>query len=81
MRWLLGLLVMLTAAPALAFEGEIEAKSFGDPSGEDVEFTIYVSDKRDGEVSDFWLSDRYPPTMWQNVFSFEANKGESPTSG
>jgi hypothetical protein len=168
MRWLLGLLVMLTAAPALAFEGEIEAKSFGDPSGEDVQFTIYVSDKRDvrmdatakgrrgkarrasyikpakgkydymldhdkkqaakvskdtvtglaktkpahekndrnveveelgtamvagqttrhvrvtdkrdGEVSDFWLSDRYPATMWQNVFSFEANKGESPTS-
>jgi hypothetical protein len=25
MRWLLGFLVMLTAAPALAFEGEIEA--------------------------------------------------------
>jgi hypothetical protein len=169
MRWFMGLLVMLIATPALAFEGEIEAKTFGDPSGEDVEFAIHVSDKRDvrmdatskqrrgkarrvsyikpakgkydymidhdkkqavkvskeavvgltktkpadertlddnieveelgtamvagrktrhirvtdkrdGEISDFWLSDRYPATMWQNVFSFEANKGQSPTS-
>ncbi len=168
MRWILGLLVMVTAAPALAFEGEIEAKTFGDASDNDAEFAIYVSDKRDvrmdataksrrgkarrvsyvkpakgkydfmidhdkkqvvkiskdsvirststkgsrnptakdnievkqlgtatvagqptrhvrvtdkdsGEVSDFWFSDRYPPTMWQNVFAFDANTGQSPT--
>jgi hypothetical protein len=158
----------LTAAPALAFEGEIDAKTFGDTSGNDTEFAIYVSDKRDvrmdataksrrgkarrvsfikpakgkydfmidhdkkkavkvtkesviasmktqpsheqatkdnievkqlgaatvagqptrhvqvidkdnGEVSDLWFSDRYPPTMWQNVFSFDANAEQSPT--
>jgi hypothetical protein len=158
----------LTAAPALAFEGEIDAKTFGDTSGNDTEFAIYVSDKRDvrmdataksrrgkarrvsfikpakgkydfmidhdkkqavkvtkesviastktqpsreqvtkdnievkqlgaatvagqptrhvqvidkdnGEVSDLWFSDRYPPTMWQNVFAFDANAAQSPT--
>lgn len=169
MCWIVGLLVMLTAAPALAFEGEIEAKTFGDASGNDAEFAIYVSDKRDvrmdataksrrgkasrvsfikpakgkydfmidhdkkqavkiekgmamgaakanpvrekatkkdnieikqlgtatvagqatrhvqiidkdnGQVSDFWLSDRYPMTMWQNVFAFDANAAQSPT--
>jgi len=158
----------LTAAPALAFEGEIDAKTFGDTSGKDTKFTIYVSGKRDvrmdatansrrgkarrvsfikpakgkydfmvdhdkkqavklskdsvlastktqpsseqpardnievkqlgaatvagqptrhvqvidkdnGAVSDLWFSDRYPPTMWQNVFAFDANGGQSPT--
>jgi Domain of unknown function (DUF4412) len=169
MRWFVGLLVMLTAAPALAFEGEIDARTFGDASGNDVEFAIFVSDKRDvrmdttakqrrgkprrvsyirpatgkydfmidhdkkqaakvskeavtglaktkpanenrsrddveveelgtatvagqitrhvritdkrdGEVSDFWLSDRYPATMWRNVFSMRGNSGESPAN-
>ena len=169
MRWLLALVVMLIAAPALAFEGEIDAKTFGDASGDEVEFTIYVSDKRDvrmdstaksrrgkarrvayikpaagkydfmvdhdqkqavklpkdavkastsskgagapaakdnievkqlgtatvagqatrhvrvtdkdsGEVSEFWFSDRYPATMWQNVFAFDASAAQSPTN-
>lgn len=169
MRWLLSLVVLLAAAPALAFEGEIEAKTFGDTSGNDVEFQIYVSDKRDvrvdttskdrrgkprrlsylkpakgkydymidhdekqavkvskdavvgltktdpaderrpddnieveelgtamvagqktrhvrvtdkrtGEASNFWMSDRYPATMWQNVFSMRGNRGESSTA-
>ncbi len=168
MHWLVGLLVLLTSAPALAFEGEIEAKTFGDAAGNDAVFAIYVSDKRDvrmdataksrrgkasrvsfikpakgkydfmidhdkkqaikvekgavmgaaktkpalettrkdnieikqlgtatvagqatrhvqiidkdnGQVSDFWLSDRYPMTMWQNVFAFDANAAQSPT--
>ena len=169
MRVLLSLIVILTAAPALAFEGELDAKTFGDASGNEVAFTIYVSGKRDirmdatqkarrgkprrvsyikpaqgkydfmvdhdkkqavkvpkdsvaavakggspgepptgnhvevkelgaatvagqptrhvrvtekdtGEVSDFWFSDRYPASMWQNLFAFDAGATQSPTS-
>lgn len=47
MRWLLGLLVMLITTPALAFEGEIEAKSIGNTASGVVEFRIYVSKKGD----------------------------------
>lgn len=43
MRWILGLLVLFTATPALAFEGEIDAKSIGDASAGAVEFQIFVS--------------------------------------
>ncbi len=43
MRWLLGLFVILTAAPALAFEGEVDAKSIGNAEAGAVEFRIYVS--------------------------------------
>jgi hypothetical protein len=46
MGWLLSLLVMLTAAPALAFEGEIDAKSIGDAS-QQAEFTIFVNESGD----------------------------------
>ena len=46
MRWFLGFLVMLTASPALAFEGEIDAKSIGDASHQ-AEFTIHVSNAGD----------------------------------
>ena len=46
MRWFLILLVLLTAAPALAFEGEIEAKSIGDAS-QQAEFTIFVNESGD----------------------------------
>ena len=46
MRWFLGFLVMLTASPALAFEGEIDAKSIGDTSHQ-AEFTIHVSNAGD----------------------------------
>ena len=42
MRCLLILLVTLTASSALAFEGEIDAKSIGDPS-QQAEFQVYVS--------------------------------------
>ena len=169
MRWLLGLLVMLIATPALAFEGEIEAKSIGNGASGVVEFQIYVSkkgdvrmdtsakssdgkthrvshirpakgkynyaldharkqatkipkdtstrmttgergqedgkkanvevkklgtdkvagqttrhvqviDKDDGQTADLWLSDRYPVTLWQTVFSFGSNEGKSPTN-
>jgi len=48
MRWLLGLFVMLTAAPALAFEGEVDAKSIGNTAAGVVEFQIYVSKNGDG---------------------------------
>lgn len=48
MGWLVGFFVLLTAAPALAFEGEIEAKSIGDASSGAVNFQIYVA--RNGDV-------------------------------
>lgn len=48
MRWLVGFFVLLTAAPALAFEGEIEAKSIGDASSGAVNFQIYVA--KNGDV-------------------------------
>jgi len=47
MRWLLGLFVLLTAAPAAAFEGEVEATSIGNERNGVVEFDIYVSKKGD----------------------------------
>jgi hypothetical protein len=47
MRWLLGLFVLLTAAPASAFEGEVEARSTGNERAGIVEFHIYVSKKGD----------------------------------
>jgi len=161
---------MLTAAPALAFEGEVDAKSIGNTAAGVVEFQIYVSkngdvrmdtsskgpdgkthrgsyikpakgkydyaldharkqgtkipkdtltkmtkgepgqkkskkanveikklgtdkvagqttrhvqviDKDDGGTADLWLSDRYSAKLWQTVFSFGGNRGESPTSG
>jgi len=46
MRSLLILLVMLTAAPALAFEGEIDAKSIGDAPHQE-KFAIYISNAGD----------------------------------
>ncbi len=46
MRWFVALLVTLTAAPALAFEGEIDAKSIGNADGA-VVFKIKVSKKGD----------------------------------
>ena len=48
MRWLSGLFVLLVAAPALAFEGEIDAKSIGGASADAVEFRISVS--KNGDV-------------------------------
>lgn len=48
MRWLIGFLVLFTAAPALAFEGEIEAKSIGDASSGAVKMQIYVA--KNGDV-------------------------------
>ncbi len=42
---------MLTAAPALAFEGEIDAKSIGNADGS-VVFKIRVSKKGDVDVPD-----------------------------
>ncbi|MGB5547529.1 MAG: hypothetical protein WBM74_13225, partial [Polyangiales bacterium] len=48
MRWLIGFLVLFIAAPALAFEGEIEAKSIGDASSGAVNFQIYVA--KNGDV-------------------------------
>jgi len=47
MRWFVALLVMMTAAPALAFEGEIDAKSIGNAEGGAVQFKIQVSKKGD----------------------------------
>jgi len=47
MRWLLGLFVLLIAAPASAFEGEVEAASTGNERAGVVEFHIYVSKKGD----------------------------------
>jgi hypothetical protein len=161
---------MLAAAPALAFEGEVDAKSIGNAAAGVVEFQIYVSkngdvrmdtstkgpngkthrgsyikpakgkydyaldhvrkqatkipkdtltkmtkgepgqtkgkkanvevkklgtdkvagqttrhvqviDKDDGSITDLWLSDRYSAKLWQTVFSFGGDKGESPTTG
>ncbi len=168
MRLLLGLLVTLIAAPALAFEGEIEAKSIGNAASGVVEFQVYVSkkgdvrmdslvespdgkthrvshikpakgkynyaldharkqatkipkdtlakmtkgepgkkgkkanvevkklgtdkvagqttrhvqviDKDEGHTADLWLSDRYPITLWQTVFSFGGDESENPTN-
>lgn len=170
MRWLLGLFVILTAAPALAFEGEVDAKSIGNAEAGAVEFRIYVSkhgdvrvdtsakdpdgkthhgsyikpakgkydyaldhagkqatkipkdtltkmtkgepgqkkgkkanvevkklgteriagqttrhvriiDKDNASTADLWLSDRYSAKLWQTVFSFGGDKGESPATG
>ncbi|NNE48366.1 MAG: DUF4412 domain-containing protein [Rhodothermales bacterium] len=50
MRWLMGVLVLATAAPALAFEGEIEAKSIGDTSDGAVRLKIYVAKNGDLRV-------------------------------
>jgi len=50
MRWLMGVLVLATAAPALAFEGEIEAKSIGDTSNGAVQLEIYVAKNGDVRV-------------------------------
>jgi hypothetical protein len=50
MRWFVVLLVMLTAAPALAFEGEIDAKSIGNADGS-VVFKIRVSKKGDVRIN------------------------------
>jgi len=50
MRWLVGVLVLATAAPALAFEGEIEAKSIGDASNGAVQLEIYVAKNGDLRV-------------------------------
>jgi len=44
---MLALLILFTAAPALAFEGEIDAKSIGDASSGAVEFRIFVSNGGD----------------------------------
>jgi hypothetical protein len=50
MRWLIGFLVLATAAPALAFEGEIEAKSIGDRSNGTMKLEIYVAKNGDLRV-------------------------------
>ena len=50
MRWLMGFLVLATAAPALAFEGEIDAKSIGDTSTGAVQLQIYVAKSGDVRV-------------------------------
>jgi len=50
MRWLMGVLVLATAAPALAFEGEIEAKSIGDTSNGAVQLEIHVAKNGDVRV-------------------------------
>lgn len=50
MRWLICFLVLVTAAPALAFEGEIEAKSIGDASAGAVQLEIYVAKNGDVRV-------------------------------
>ena len=41
---------------------------------------MQVIDKDDGSISDVWLSDRYPATLWQTVFSFGGDKSASPTN-
>ncbi len=50
MRCLMGLVVLVTAAPALAFEGEIKAKSIGDTTGGAVQLEIYVAKNGDLRV-------------------------------
>ncbi len=50
MRWLMGLVVLAVAAPAMAFEGEIEAKSIGDTSSGAVQLEIYVAKNGDVRV-------------------------------
>lgn len=47
MRWSIYALVLLFASPASAFEGEIDAKSIGDPGSGSVTFQIRVSKKGD----------------------------------
>jgi hypothetical protein len=51
MRWFVALVVMLTAAPALAFEGEVDAKSIGNAEGGVVDFKIQVSKKGDVRIN------------------------------
>lgn len=47
MRWLVVVLATLVASPALAFEGEIDARSVGNARGGAITFKIRVSKKRD----------------------------------
>jgi len=42
---------------------------------------VRIIDKDDGDTADVWLSDRYPASLWHDVFSSGDEKASGPSTG